>query len=183
MNLTHHFLVSMPQLQDGCFKDSLVYIIDHSENGAFGVIVNQEMEMNLGEIFTQLSISTADNTLGESAVLNGGPVDESHGLVLHKPGQKFEITQDFNGGVSVSSSRDILESIAKRETHSDYLVILGHAGWAAGQLEMEVAENAWLTVEASTNILFDTPIADRRQAVGNLIGVDLSSLVGHSGNA
>lgn len=183
MNLTHHFLVSMPQLQDGCFKDSLVYILDHSKNGAFGVIVNQEMGMNLGEVFSQLSITSSDEKLTEDAVLKGGPVDETHGLVLHKPGQKFEITQEFKGGVSVSSSRDVLESIALRETPSDYLVILGHAGWAAGQLEMEVADNSWLTVEASANILFDTPIADRRQAVGDMIGVDLSSLVGHSGNA
>ncbi len=173
----------MPQLQDGCFKDSVVYIIDHNKNGAFGVIVNQEMGMNLGEVFSQLSISTDSDSVTNSPILKGGPVDEGHGLVLHKPGQTFEITQDFEGGVSVSSSKDILEAIARLDTTEQYLIVLGHAGWAAGQLEMEVAENAWLTVEASANILFDTPIAQRRQAVADTLGINLNSLVGHSGHA
>ena len=183
MNLTHHFLVSMPQLQEGCFKDSLVYILEHSPNGAFGVIVNQEIGMSLREVFTQLAITTSDDSLENSAILLGGPVNESHGMVLHKSGCKFDITQDFKGGVSISSSRDVLESIAQHKEPVDYLVVLGHAGWAAGQLEMEVAENAWLTVEASASILFNTPTKDRRQSAGSLIGIDLNTLVGHSGNA
>ncbi|MFT4726079.1 MAG: putative transcriptional regulator [Granulosicoccus sp.] len=183
MNFTHHFLVSMPQLNVGCFKDSVVYILDHSDNGAFGVIVNHEMGMNLKEIFSQLSISTADDSIGDIAVLHGGPVDEGHGLVLHKHGQKFESTTEFKGGISVSSSRDVLESIAKRDPPSQYLIFLGHAGWSAGQLESEVSHNAWLTVEASADILFDTPLDARRQAAGDQIGIDLRKLVAQSGHA
>ena len=183
MDLTHHFLVSMPQLDDGCFKDSVVYILDHSDNGAFGVIVNHEMGMNLEEVFSQLSISTPDPSVGNTAVLHGGPVDEGHGLVLHRHGQKFETTTEFKGGISVSSSRDVLESIAKSEAPSQYLIFLGHAGWSAGQLESEISNNAWLTVEASANILFDTPLNDRRQAAGDQIGIDLNRLVGQSGHA
>jgi putative transcriptional regulator len=183
MNLTHHFLVSMPQLNDGCFKDSLIYILDHSDNGAFGVIVNHEMGMNLDEVFSQLSISSTDDSVGEIPILHGGPVDEGHGLVLHKHGQKFETTTEFKGGISVSSSRDVLESIAKREAPSDYLICLGHAGWCAGQLESEVSDHAWLTVAASASILFNTPIGARRQAAGDQIGIDLSKLVTQSGHA
>ena len=183
MNLTHHFLVSMPQLNDGCFKNSVVYILDHSESGAFGVVVNHGMGMNLDEVFSQLSISTVDDAVGKVGVLYGGPVDEGHGLVLHKHGKKFETTTEFRGGISVSSSRDVLESIAKREPPSQYLVVLGHAGWSPGQLESEVSENAWLTVEASTEILFETPLDARRQAAGAQIGVDVNQLLAQSGHA
>ena len=183
MNLTHHFLVSMPQLNSGCFKDSIVYILDHSDNGAFGVIINHEMGMKLKEVFSQLSISTADTAISDIEVLHGGPVDEGHGLVLHKQGQKFETTTEFKGGISVSSSRDVLECIAKRESPSQYLIFLGHAGWSAGQLEAEVSDNAWLTLEASANILFDTPLDARRQAAGDAIGIDLNKLVSQSGHA
>ena len=183
MNLTHHFLVSMPHQQEGCFHDSLVYILDHSDKGAFGVIVNRDMGMTLQEVFSQLSISTTDDKIGETTVLHGGPVEEGHGLVLHRPGHKFDITRDFDGGVSVSSSKDILEAIALRTFTTDHLIILGHSGWASGQLEMEVIENAWLTTEASPDILFDTPQSDRRNRVCENIGVDLDKLVGHSGNA
>lgn len=183
MNLTHHFLVSMPQLNHGCFKDSVVYILDHSDTGAFGVIVNREMGMKMTEIFSQLSILPIDDCVGDTPVLHGGPVDEGHGLVLHRHGQKFETTTEFDGGISVSSSRDVLESIAKRQPPGQYLIFLGHAGWAAGQLESEVSDNAWLTVEATPTILFDTPLEARRQAAGDQIGIDLNKLVSQSGHA
>jgi len=157
MNLTHHFLVSMPQLNEGCFKNSVVYILNHSDTGAFGVIVNHEMGMTLKDVFSQLSIKTTNDSVTDTVVLNGGPIDEGHGLVLHKHGRKFETTTEFEGGISVSSSRDVLESIANGEPPSPYLICLGHAGWAAGQLESEVSSNSWLTMAATAPILFDTP--------------------------
>lgn len=183
MNLTHHFLLSMPQMRDTDFCDSLVYILDHGEHGAFGVIVNQELGMDLAGVFSQLSITGADRTVDGIAVLRGGPVDEGHGLVLHPPGPKFEVTRDFKGGVSLSSSRDILESIARGYAPQRHLILLGHAGWAPGQLEMEVAENAWLTCEASCEILFETPVEERRRATGDKLGVNLAAIVGHAGHA
>lgn len=173
----------MPQLDGGCFKESLVYILDHGENGAFGVIVNHSMGMNLADVFSQLSISTTDELIENTAVLHGGPVDEGHGLVLHRQGSKFETTTEFKGGISVSSSLDILKSIAAGEPPTQYLVVLGHAGWSPGQLESEVSANAWLTVEASDGILFETPMHARRQAAGDKIGIELSKLVAQSGHA
>jgi len=137
----------MPHQQKGCFHDSLVYILDHSDNGAFGLIVNRNMGMTLHEVFSQLSISVIDDEIGNTAILHGGPVDEGHGLVLHRLGASFEITHDCDGGVSVSSSRDVLESIADRTFTENHLIFLGHSGWAAG------------------------------------LGLDLTKLVGHSGNA
>lgn len=183
MNLTHHFLVSMPQMRDACFHNSVVYILDHSEHGAFGVIVNDALGMDFESLLSQIDIVLDDECARQATILRGGPVDEGHGLVLHEPGPSFGTTHDFEHGVSLSSSRDILEAIAQGGEPSNYLVVLGHSGWAPGQLEMEVAQNAWLTCEADTDILFKTPLHERRQAVANLIGIDMSSVVGHSGNA
>jgi putative transcriptional regulator len=183
MNLTNHFLLSMPQMHDTDFQNSLVYMLDHGEHGAFGVIINQELGMSLGGVFTQLAIRCEDEAMTESGVLRGGPVDESHGLVLHPPGPKFEITREFDGGVSLSSSRDVLEALARGEPPHSHLILLGHAGWAPGQLELEIAGNAWLTAPANPQIIFHTPLAERRQAVGNLLGINLAQMVGHSGHA
>lgn len=183
MNLTHHFLLSMPQMRDTDFHDSVVYILEHGEHGAFGVIVNQILGMSLEGVFSQMAIRCDDNAINERDILRGGPVDEGHGLVLHPPGPTFELTRDFEGGVSLSSSRDILEALARGEAPHTHLVLLGHSGWAPGQLEMEIASNAWLTSPADTRIIFDIPLADRRQAVARLLGVDLSQLVGQSGHA
>lgn len=183
MNLSHHFLVSMPQLQDDYFGGSLVYILDHDEKGAFGVIVNKALDLTLKRVFSQLSIATDDTSVNQQAVLCGGPVDEGHGLVLHPHGVNFESTRNFSGGVSLSSSRDILESIARGQPPGDYLIILGHSGWAPGQLESEMLANAWLSCDATTDILFDIPLHLRRQAVGDRLGVDLTKMVGHSGRA
>ena len=183
MNLTHHFLVSMPQMQDTCFRNSVVYVLDHGEQGAFGVIVNDALGMDFESLLKQVDITISEDSARNTTVLRGGPVDEGHGLVLHEPGASFEATHDFQHGVSLSSSRDVLQAIARGEEPSTCLVILGHSGWAPGQLEMEVVENAWLTCEANTEVLFRTPFHARRQAVADLIGIDLSNVVGHSGRA
>ncbi|MFK7893290.1 MAG: YqgE/AlgH family protein [Granulosicoccus sp.] len=183
MNLTHHFLVSMPQMQDDTFRDSVVYILNHGEHGAFGVIVNDHLSINVSSVLSQMDIQSERTNLDSTPVYRGGPVDDTHGLVLHRPGPVFERTQEFEGGVSLSSSRDVLEAIARAGAPLDYLLLLGHAGWAAGQLEMEIAANAWLTCSATTEILFETPHSKRRQAAAALLGIDLSAIVGHTGHA
>ena len=183
MNFTHHFLVSMPQMQDACFRNSVVYILDHGEQGAFGVIVNNALGMEFQSLLAQVDIAIVDERARGTTVLRGGPVDEGHGLVLHEPGPSFGVTHDFKNGVSLSSSRDVLQAIALGEEPLTYQVVLGHSGWAPGQLEMEVTENAWLTCQANTDILFRTPLNERRRAVADLIGIDLSNVVGHAGHA
>ena len=175
--------MSMPQMHDSDFNDSLVYILDHSEHGAFGVVINHELGMNLGAVFSQLDIQCSHSKAKGEGVLRGGPVDEGHGLVLHPPGPQFQITREFDGGVSLSSSRDVLEALASGEAPHNHLVLLGHAGWAPGQLEMEVSANAWLTCEANTDVIFNTPIDKRRKAAGNILGIDLLQIVGHTGRA
>ena len=183
MNLTHHFLISMPQMQDQCFKNSVVYILDHGEQGAFGVIINHRLAMEPAALFQQIDITIDNDATRQATLLRGGPVDENHGMVLHEPGPVFNVTQQFDNGVSLSSSKDVLEAIAKGDEPVHFQIVLGHCGWAPGQLEMEVANNAWLTCTADTDIIFHTALHDRRQAVAELLGVDLSRIVGQSGHA
>ena len=172
----------MPQLLDPPFRHSVIYLLDHDEHGAWGAIVNQTSALTLSDIFEQLDIKTNLPVASES-VLFGGPVDEQHGVVLHPHGPWFESTRDYIGGVSVSSSRDVLEAVAAGSEPRQHLVLLGHAGWGPGQLESEVADNAWLTCEADSTILFDTPVEQRRNAVAELIGINLDTIVGDSGRA
>jgi len=183
VELSSHFLISMPDLQESEFGSSLIYMLDHGEDGAFGVVVNHLAGMPLSEVFEQLEIEANDSGIRAREVLRGGPVEPGHGLVLHPQGHCFECTREFDGGVSLSSSRDVLEAVAVGEGPSDYLVILGHAGWAPGQLEMEIASNSWLSVEGPPDILFQTPLHDRRDAVSALLGFDLQYMVGEAGHA
>ncbi|MCL4141592.1 UNVERIFIED_CONTAM: hypothetical protein GTU68_039207 [Idotea baltica] len=173
----------MPQMQDSRFEQSLIYILEHDTDGAWGVVVNQATNMILREVFEQLDISPVDDALATESVRSGGPVDARHGLVLHRPEVSFESTRHFDGGISLSSSRDVLEALAAGEEPEDHLVLLGHAGWGPGQLEDEITDNAWLTCEANADIIFSTPISKMRTAVAGLLGVDLNMVVGQSGQA
>ena len=183
MDLTHHFLLAMPLLDEEHFHRSVVYVLEHGERGAFGVVVNHALGMSLGEVLAQLDIETDDADIAATEVLRGGPIDPGHGLVLHPPNARFESTRDFDGGVSLSSSRDVLEALAAGRPPHSHLVLLGHAGWAPGQLEIEIADNAWLSCEADTTVLFETPSTGRRVAAGQLMGVDLDQLAAHAGHA
>ena len=183
MDLTHSFLLSMPRLRESDFGGTLVYLLDHGDTGAFGVIVNQRMGMALGEVFEQLDIAPSVPAVAEEGVLRGGPVDPGHGLVLHPPGPRFESTRDFPAGISLSSSRDVLEAIAAGEPPERRMVLLGHAGWAPGQLEMEIRDNAWLTCDADVDVIFDVPLPERLAAAGLLLGIDLDRVAPEAGHA
>ncbi len=183
MNLTHHFLVSMPIITDDYFSRSVIYLIEHNEEGAWGVVVNKPIGLKLGDIFDQLDIEFSDDALGNTEVLRGGPVDEQQGIVLHRPGHNFDATKNFSSGVSMSSSKDVLEALATGNAPDDCRVFLGHAGWEAGQLESEIADNAWLTDPASADQLFDTDPDELRNAVAANIGVNLNLLSTQTGHA
>lgn len=173
----------MPHMQDPHFHQSLIYVLDHGQYGAWGVVINQVLGMRLGDVFEQLDIDTSDPRVMEEEVLCGGPVDQQLGMVLHPPGPRFDATRDFDGGVSLSSSRDVLEAMAVGEEPAVRLIVLGHSGWAPGQLEIEIADNAWLTCEADADVIFNVALKDRRMAAGSLLGIDLQAVVGHSGHA
>ena len=185
MDLTHHFLIAMPLLEEEHFRRSVVYVLDHGEHGTFGVVVNHALGMPLGEgARAARDRDRRRSAIRGTGVLRGGPGrPRSLGSCCTPPGPKFESTRDFDGGVSLSSSRDVLEALAAGREPDTYLVLLGHAGWAPGQLENEIADNAWLSCEAAIDVLFATPLEERREAAGRLMGFDPDRMSAEAGHA
>jgi putative transcriptional regulator len=182
-NLTDHFLIAMPQLADPNFVHSVTYICAHNEDGAMGIVINRPLDMALGEVLMQMELSAGSAEIAERTVYLGGPVHTDRGFVLHRPAQTWNSTIAITAEVAVSTSRDILEAIARGQGPSDALVALGYAGWGAGQLESEIAQNAWLSGPANLDIVFKTPVELRWQRAAALLGIDLDSIshdVGHA---
>jgi len=176
----HHFLVALPWLADPRFHGGVIYLCEHSEEGALGLMINQPLDIHLGEILEQLDMHGGEL---DFPVYTGGPVQPERGFVLHSPGRQWQNTARVTDGVFLTTSRDILESIGRDEGPESFLVALGYSGWGEGQLEEELGSNAWLTCPASTDILFRTPADQRYQAVLRLMGIDLNQLsdsVGHA---
>ncbi|NVD35683.1 YqgE/AlgH family protein [Marinobacter lutaoensis] len=179
-SLRHHFLVASPWLADPRFHGGVIYLCDHSQEGALGLMVNHPMSLALGEILSQLEMPGADRA---EPVYNGGPVQQERGFVLHVPGSFWQSTAPVADDVWLTTSRDILEAIGRGEGPSSFLVALGYSGWAAGQLEEELAGNAWLTCPASADLLFGTPPEKKYQAVLARLGIDLNQLTDTVGHA
>ncbi len=183
VNLTHHFLIAMPGMVDPNFSRSLTYICEHNDKGALGVVVNRPSDMSLSTLFKRLELPLAGRRLARSPVLNGGPVQTDRGFVLHQPVGEWKSTLPVAAGVALTTSMDILEAVGKGEGPQKILVSLGYSGWAAGQLEGELLQNAWLTVEAKEEILFEMPAEQRLPAAMALIGVDYARLSETAGHA
>ena len=181
-SLKDHFLIATPTLSGGFFAKSLTYICEHNAEGAMGLVVNQPMDIPLKEIFEQLDLNTQHGNSDQS-VLAGGPVHIEHGFLLHNEAGSGESTVQIGDCTWLTTSKDILAAIANGHNTGKTLVTLGYAGWSAGQLEDELANNAWLTVKADNEILFETPYDQRLQAAGRRLGIDIhlmSDSVGHS---
>lgn len=182
-NLTNHFLIAMPRLEDPNFFHTVTYICEHSRDGAMGIVINRPMELNLADIFEQLEIQVSTQEIAEQPVYLGGPVQSDRGFVLHDSTTEWSSTLRINAEISVTTSLDILEAIAADKGPAKSLVALGYAGWGAGQLENELAQNAWLNGPAESNIIFNCPTPERWQAAADLLGVDLNLLSGDPGHA
>ncbi len=182
--LKGHFLIAMPALQDPNFTKSVTLICEHNAEGAFGVIINHETEVNVSEVFEQLHMTPAEgNPYLEQKVFLGGPVEVDRGLILHKPTGTWDSTICQNEDVALTSSLDIMQAISSNQAPERFIMCLGYAGWGAGQLEQEIAENAWLSGPADYQVIFDTPIDQRWQAAANLLGIDLNLLSSDFGHA
>ena len=184
--LTHNFLIAMPAMTDPNFARSLTYVCEHNEQGALGIIVNRPMNMDLATLFERINIpleSTHDETLGAMHVYYGGPVQTDRGFVLHRPTGRWQSTLTIRDDIGLTSTRDILEQIGATGTPSEILVTLGYAGWSAGQLEWELSQNAWLTVAADPQVLFELPAEERLAAAMHLLGVDFANLSDVAGHA
>ena len=181
--LRDHFLLAMPCLSEGIFSHSITYICEHGESGAMGIVINQPLDLSLEEIFEHLQIS-ARHDFTDSPVMAGGPVQIDHGFVLHRNCDKtWEASLKVTTEITLTTSRDILRAIANEEGPSDHLIALGYAGWAAGQLEQELAENSWLTLPANSDIIFSTPADQRVGAAAALLGIDMNMSSAAAGHA
>lgn len=181
--LTGQFLIAMPALADPNFNRTVSYVCEHSDQGALGIVINRPSDLVLGEILDQLSLTPADTAVSEETVYAGGPVQQDRGFVLHDGGDHWDSSMSVSKGVTVTTSRDILAAIAAGTGPDNMLIALGYAGWGAGQLERELAANAWLSVDAESSILFDVPHSARYDAAARLLGVDLTLLSSESGHA
>lgn len=179
----NQFLVAMPALNDPNFQQSVVYICEHSSECALGLIINRPSSAVLGDIFRQLAIRPEDPRLAEQPVFQGGPVQTERGFVIHEPAGAWNSTLRLGEQIGVTTSRDVLAAMACGAGPHRALVALGYAGWGAGQLESELASNAWLSTPADGHIIFDTPVPERWQAAAGLIGVDISLLPHAAGHA
>jgi putative transcriptional regulator len=183
VNLTHHFLIAMPNMADPHFAKSLTYICEHNEQGALGLVVNRPIGMTLSGLFEQIDIPLGDNALRVSPVHFGGPVQIDRGFVLHRPIGSWASTLTINDELGLTTSKDILEAVGRGEGPSNVLITLGYSGWSPGQIENEIGQNAWLTVEADPAVIFDLPAESRLPAAMQLLGIDFNRLsddVGHA---
>jgi putative transcriptional regulator len=181
--MTGHLLIAMPTMMDPNFHQTVTYICEHSDLGALGLIINRPLDMGLGEVLEQLSLDSSDETLTVQPVLRGGPVQTERGFVLHESPREWEATMPVGESIYVTTSKDILSSLAAGNGPERALIVLGYAGWGAGQLEAEIRENAWLSVPADPRIVFDTPFEQRWEEAARKLGVDLTTLstqVGHA---
>ena len=178
--LTNHFLVAMPMLTDFNFSKSVVYLYEHTKEGALGMIINKPSQINLGNVLEHLNISVAQPQIATTPVLMGGPVGQEHGFILFE--RKTEASQT-GIEISVSASKEMLKDIANDQGPEHFLVTLGYSGWDAGQLEEEIARNDWLVVPFDHKILFETPLEKRWELTAALIGIDIKRLSGHVGHA
>jgi putative transcriptional regulator len=181
--LNNQFLIAMPTLADPNFAQTVTLICEHNDQGALGIVINRPGLMSLGEIMDQLNLEVFDSHLREQAVFEGGPVYPDRGFVLHEPSKKWESSLPVSEHIQVTTSRDILVALASGKGPDSYLLALGYAGWAAGQLEEEMAANVWLNVEASPDIVFKTSWEQRYRAAAELLGIDLGALGPGAGHA
>jgi putative transcriptional regulator len=185
--LSNQLLVAMPSLADPNFAQTVTLICEHTANGALGIILNRPLGMALGDVFAQLSLSSADVQLREQLVLRGGPVQQDRGFVLHPPASAeaapWDSTLKVSPTLHVTTSRDILGSMARGAGPAQAVVALGYAGWDAGQLEDEIRSNAWLNVPVDDAIIFETPFEQRWHAAARLLGIDFGRLSNQAGHA
>jgi putative transcriptional regulator len=179
----NQLLIALPGLDDPNFSRSVTLVCQHEADGAMGVVVNRSSEYTLGEVFRQMGIESGDAGLCARPVVAGGPVHPERGFVLHDGDRQWDSSLAIADGLYVTTSRDVLEAMARGEGPRSATVALGCAGWGAGQLEHELVENSWLTVPADAELLFRLPLDARWQAAAGRIGVDMARMADYSGHA
>ena len=182
-SLRNPSLLAMPSLAEGIFSHSITYICEHGESGAMGIVINQPLELTVGEIFDHLQIKALKD-FTEVPVLAGGPVQIDHGFVLHRAmDAEWEASIKVTDEITLTTSRDVLRAIANGTGPEEHVIALGYAGWSPGQLEQELAQNSWLTLPADSEIIFATPCEQRLGAAAAQLGIDMNLISGQAGHA
>jgi len=192
INLTNHFLIAMPGLEDAMFGKSVVYVCEHTARGALGLVINKPADMKMSVLFDKVDLPLKRADLSQSPVFQGGPVQTERGFVLHealytaldnKEESLYASTMTIPGGLEMTTSKDVLEALSNGAGPRRVLVTLGYASWGEGQLESELGENSWLTVDADQSVIFDTPVEQRYDKALALLGLEawmISTQVGHA---
>jgi putative transcriptional regulator len=187
IDLTNQFLIAMPGMGDDTFAGSVVYLCEHNERGALGLVINKPIDIKLKNLFEKVDLSLDREELAEQPVFFGGPVQTERGFVLHEKQAEatgvYSSTMSIPGGLEMTTSRDVLEALSNGAGPKRVLVTLGYSGWTAGQLEEELARNGWLTVDADPKVIFDTPIEQRYDRALSLLGFDPRMLSQEAGHA
>ena len=189
INLTNQFLIAMPGMGDGTFAGTVVYLCEHTEKGALGLVINKPIDITVKNLFEKVELSLDREDIAELPVYFGGPVQTERGFVLHEAQEGDDEDGGYNsslkieGGLEMTTSKDVLEAISSGTGPKKMLVTLGYSGWAAGQLEDELSRNGWINVEAEPGIIFDTPVNQRYDKALSLLGIDAGMLSSDAGHA
>jgi putative transcriptional regulator len=193
VNFTNQFLIAMPGMGDGTFAGTVVYLCEHNEKGALGLVINKPIDIKLKNLFEKVELSLDREDLADAPVYFGGPVQTERGFVLHEQRQStgdgndeagpYNSTLKVPGGLEMTTSKDVLEALSKGTGPKKVLVTLGYSGWGAGQLEDEMRRNGWINVNAEPGIIFDTPAAQRYTKALSLLGIDPRMLSQEAGHA
>jgi putative transcriptional regulator len=188
INLTNQFLIAMPGMADQTFARAVVYLCEHNEKGALGLVINKPIDIKLKNLFEKVELNLTRDDLAEAPVYFGGPVQTERGFVLHE--RQSDETSPYSstlaipgGGLDMTTSKDVLEALSSGAGPKKILVTLGYSGWGAGQLEDELGRNGWLTVDAQPEVIFDTPIEQRYDRALSLLGFDPRMLSQEAGHA
>lgn len=184
MYFENHLLLAMPDLQDPTFKRAVIYLCEHNAEGAMGLVINAPIDMTLGEMLKQ-AVPEADVTpeKGKQILIKGGPVSPDRGFILHQPQPGWEGSIQLTDDFMITTSKDILNVIGNEAGPEQQIVALGYAGWTEGQLEAELAENTWLTIPASKELVFDTPLHRRWETAVKALGIEPWQLTSSAGHA
>ena len=187
INLTNHFLIAMPGMAGDTFAGTVVYLCEHTEKGALGLVINKPIDIKLKNLFEKVELTLDRDDLAEEPVYFGGPVQTERGFVLHErldsDGGHYNSSLKIPGGLEMTTSKDVLEALSNGVGPRRVLVTLGYSGWGAGQLEDEMGRNSWINVSAAPEIIFDTPVEQRYDKALSLLGIDARMLSQEAGHA
>lgn len=190
VDFTNQFLIAMPSLREGSFAGTVIYMCEHTENGALGLVINKPIDITLRNLFEKVDLSLDREDLASSPVFFGGPVQTERGFVLHESlggaddeGGHYNSSLRIRGGLEMTTSKDVLEALSHGAGPKKLLITLGYSGWGAGQLEDEMSRNGWINVVAEPGIIFDTPVEQRYDKALSLLGIDANMLSGEAGHA